>query len=77
MKQTPTVEEPLGEVPTKTKTLGKTDSPKNRVAIQLCKVTRTPVAVTTVTNTTVMTEKVELPSQQVIYLRLVYRFSGL
>ena len=89
-KQTPTVEvdrrsQPLGEVPTKTKTLGKTDSPKNRVAgfrgnplyNSIVEVTRTPVAVTTVTNTTVMTEKVELPSQQVIYLRLVYRFSGL
>ena len=87
-KQTPTVEvdrrsQPLGEA--QTKTLGKTDSPKNRVAgfrgnplyNSIVEVTRTPVAVTTVTNTTVMTEKVELPSQQVIYLRLVYRFSGL
>ena len=42
-------------------------------------VTRTPVSAATVTTTTTTTttEKVELPSQQVIYLRLVYRFSGL
>ena len=87
-KQTPTVEVgdpqnlPLGDP--ETQTLGG-DSIGNRIAAfsnmnaanyrryySVVTVTRTPVAAATVTTTT--TEKVELPSQQVIYLRLVYGF---
>ena len=80
---------PLGEA--ETQTLGG-DSLGNRITAfsssttatyrryySTVTVTRTPVSAATVTTTTTTTttEKVELPSQQVIYLRLVYRFSGL
>ena len=92
-KQTPTVEVgdpqnlPLGEA--ETQTLGGdlvnritafvSSTTANRRYYSTVTVTRTPVSAATVTTTTTTTttEKVELPSQQVIYLRLVYRFSGL
>ena len=75
---------PLGEA--QTQTLGETDHTRNRVAgfrssnssstayTSVVTVTRTPVAAATVTTTTTITEKVELPSQQVIYLRFVWKF---
>ena len=76
---------PLGEA--QTQTLGQTYE-ENRIVgfqyidtnsqayISVVSVTRTPVAAATVTTTTTttITEKVELPSQQVIYLRLVWKF---
>ena len=76
---------PLGE--TQTQTLGKTDNIRSiiggfrfvdgstsSVYYSRVSVTRTPVATTTVTTTITTTEKVELPSQQVIYLRFVWKF---
>ena len=89
-KQTPTVEVgdsqslPIGEA--QTQTLGETDNERNTIVgfrrintetltySSIVTVTRTPVSAATVTTTTTITEKVELPSQQVIYLRLVYGF---
>ena len=84
-KQTPIsqliIEQTAGEV--KTQTLGEIERNRiggfynNRLYGSIVSVTRTPVATSSVTTRTATTEKVELPSQQVIYLRLVYRFSGL
>ena len=84
-KQTPIsqliIEQTAGEV--KTQTLGEIERNRiggfnnNRLYGSIVSVTRTSLSDATVTTTTVMTEKLELPSQQVIYLRLVYRFSGL
>ena len=77
---------PIGEA--QTQTLGETGNSRNRISgfglksgatTQLynavVRVTRTPVATTSVTTTTTTTtEKAELPSQQVIYLRFVWKF---
>ena len=84
-KQTPIsqliIEQTAGEV--KTQTLGEIERNRiggfnnNRLYGSIVSVTRTSLSDATVTTTTVMTEKLELPSQKIIYLRLVYRFSGL
>ena len=76
---------PIGEA--QTQTLGQTDSLRNQISgffdaignttpthASIVTVTRTPVSAATVTTTTTITEKVELPSQQVIYLRFVWKF---
>ena len=73
---------------TETQTLGEGGIVGNRIAgflfedsitqqyFSVVRVTRTPVSAATVitTTTTTITEKVELPSQQVIYLRFVWKF---
>ena len=84
-KQTPIsqliIEQTAGEV--KTQTLGEIERNRiggfkdHRLYGSIVSVTRTSLSDATVTTTTVMTEKLELPSQKIIYLRLVYRFSGL